>query len=107
MARPAQTSDEAVLAAVAAHPEATAAELADALGMGQSTAAKRLAALEVAGAVRRIPGGRENGRRVADRWARHRYQARHAGRRDDRIEGAAVRGEHPRDVVVWRSTRAR
>ena len=69
MARPAQTSDEAVLAAVAAHPEATAADLADALGMGQSTAAKRLAALEVTGAVQRIPGGRENRRRVPDRWA--------------------------------------
>jgi len=69
MARPAHTSDEAVLAAVAAQPEASAAELADALGMGQSTAAKRLAALEGAGAVRRTPGGRENGRRVPDRWA--------------------------------------
>ena len=68
MARPTQTSDEAFLAAVAAHPEATAAELADALSMGQSTAAKRLAALEVTGAVRRIPGGRKNGRRVPDRW---------------------------------------
>ena len=37
--------------------------------MGQSTAAKRLAALEGAGAVRRHPGGRVNGTRVADRWS--------------------------------------
>lgn len=70
MARPTRTSDEAVLAAVAAHPQASAAEIADLVGMGQSTAAKRLTALEIAGSVRRIPGGREKGRRVPDRWAR-------------------------------------
>ena len=47
----------------------TAAELALALGIGQSTAARRLAALEVAGSARRAPGGRLNGTRVADRWS--------------------------------------
>jgi DNA-binding transcriptional ArsR family regulator len=56
------------MAAVAAHPEATSAELAETLGIGQSTATKRLSALEDAGAVRRIPGGRQSGRRVSDRW---------------------------------------
>ncbi len=68
MARPIQMSDEAILEALRAHPEATSAEVADALGMGQSTAAKRLAALEQAGSVRRLPGGRATGRRVPDHW---------------------------------------
>lgn len=68
MARPTQTDDEAILAALAAHPETTSADLAETLGIGQSTAAKRLAALETAGSVRRIPGGREAGRRAPDRW---------------------------------------
>ena len=69
MARPEQTSTETILAAVAAHPEAAAVELAGLLGIGRSTAAKRLAAMEGSGAVRRIPGGREAGVRVPDRWA--------------------------------------
>ncbi|MGD0983682.1 MAG: helix-turn-helix domain-containing protein [Acidimicrobiales bacterium] len=44
MARPQQISTETITQALAAHPEVTAADLADALGIGQSTAAKRLAA---------------------------------------------------------------
>ena len=65
MARPTQITDEAILDALAADPEVTAAELADRLGMGQSTAAKRLAALEAparSGAPRRA-GERRPGRR--------------------------------------------
>jgi DNA-binding MarR family transcriptional regulator len=69
MARPQQISTETITQALAAHPEVTAADLADALGIGQSTAAKRLAALEAAGSVRRTPGGRVAGIRVADRWS--------------------------------------
>jgi DNA-binding MarR family transcriptional regulator len=69
MARPQQTSTEAILDSLAAHPEVTVADLADVLGIGQSTAAKHLATLEVAGTARREPGGREGGRRVADRWS--------------------------------------
>ena len=69
MARPTQITDDTIVAALAAGGEVTAAELADRLGMGQSTAAKRLAALEATGAVRRTPGGRVNGVRVADRWS--------------------------------------
>ena len=69
MARPPKLSDEALTAALAAHPEVTAAEVAGVLGVGQSTAAKRLAALEAAGSVRRTPGGREAGRRAPDRWS--------------------------------------
>ena len=69
MARPVNVTDEAIVCALAARPEVTSAEVAEALGIGQSTAAKRLAALESAGSVRRSPGGRLDGRRVADRWA--------------------------------------
>ena len=69
MARPTQITDETIVTALATGGEVTAAELADRLGMGQSTAAKRLATLEASGAVRRSPGGRVNGVRVADRWS--------------------------------------
>lgn len=63
-------ASEAVAATLAAHPEATAAELAAAAGVGQSTAAKALAALEAGGRARRLPGGRgHNGRRQPDRWS--------------------------------------
>jgi hypothetical protein len=69
MARPEKLTDEALTAALAAHPEATAAEIAGVLGVGQSTAAKRLAALETAGAVHRLPGGRVAGVRAPDHWS--------------------------------------
>ena len=69
MARPTQITDDTITEALGAGGEVTAAELADRLGMGQSTAAKRLAALEADGAVRRTPGGRVKGVRVADRWS--------------------------------------
>jgi len=69
MARPLQTTDDTILDALAARSEVTSAELSEALGIGQSTAAKRLAALEAAGSVRRTPGGREAGRRAPDRWS--------------------------------------
>lgn len=68
MPRPIKTPDEALVAAVSARPGATAAEVADDLSIGQSTAQKRLAALEAQGAVRRSPGGRVDGVRVPDRW---------------------------------------
>lgn len=68
MARPATLSDEALIAALGAHPEATAAEIAGVLGAGQSTVAKRLALLEATGAAHRTPGGRVDGVRAPDRW---------------------------------------
>ena len=61
-------SDAEVTEAVAALPGATAAEVASALGIGRSTAAKRLARLETAGVLQRSPGGRSAGAKVADRW---------------------------------------
>ena len=61
---------EAVADALTGHPEATAADLAEMAGVGQSTAAKALAVLEADGKARRLPGGRgENGRRQPDRWS--------------------------------------
>lgn len=69
MARPTQITDDTIIEAFTDGEEVTAAELADRLSMGQSTAAKRLAALESTGTVRRTPGGRVNGVRVADRWS--------------------------------------
>ena len=63
------TPTEAVTAALAAHPEASAAELALAAGIGGSRASKCLASLERDGIAVRRPGGHEGGRRVADRWA--------------------------------------
>ena len=69
MARPQQISTETITQALAAHPEVTVADLAETLGIGQSTAAKHLSSLEAAGATRREPGGRVGGRRVADRWS--------------------------------------
>ena len=59
---------ELVTAALRQRPEATVIELAETAGVGRSTAAKCLAALEAAGTARRVPGGRDGGRRVADRW---------------------------------------
>jgi predicted transcriptional regulator len=61
---------EAVTAALAAHHDATAAELAEAAGVGQSTAAKALAVLEADGRAVRLAGGKgDNGRRQPDRWS--------------------------------------
>lgn len=69
MARPQHISDDTLIEALSAAREVTADDLARRLGMGQSTAAKRLAALEADGSARRQPGGRVNGVRVADRWS--------------------------------------
>ena len=63
------TATEAITAALVAHPEASATELAEAAGIGGSTASKCLASLERDGTVVRHLGGHEGGRRVADRWA--------------------------------------
>jgi DNA-binding MarR family transcriptional regulator len=69
MATTQKASPAQILEALTTHPGATSAELAEVLGVGQSTAAKHLATLESAGTARREPGGREGGRRLADRWS--------------------------------------
>jgi biotin operon repressor len=64
-----QTSEEAVVKALASQRELTNAEIAAATGLGRSTVVKTLAALERAGMAGRTPGGREGGRRLPDRWS--------------------------------------
>lgn len=60
---------QAVAAVLAVRPGSTAAVLAEAAGVAQSTATKALANLEATGQATRVPGGRDdNGRRQPDRW---------------------------------------
>src|SRR5579863_8636673 len=59
----------AVLAALADRPEVSASEVAEAAGIGRSTATKALAELAAEKKVRRVAGGREAGRRLPDRWS--------------------------------------
>jgi DNA-binding MarR family transcriptional regulator len=58
-------AEAALRNALAAQPNATAAELAAAAGLGRSTVSKKLALLEQAGQIRRDEGGREGGGRVS------------------------------------------
>ncbi len=68
MTTPTKPTPDTVAAALVAQPGATAAELAEAAGIGRSTAAKALAAMEQEGTARRATGGRDGGRRLPDRW---------------------------------------
>jgi DNA-binding MarR family transcriptional regulator len=54
--------------ALTRQPGATAAELADAAGIGRSTASKTLTTFETNGLTHRHPGGFDNKRRLPDRW---------------------------------------
>lgn len=65
----ADPSEAAILTLLADRPELSSAEVAMALGIGQSTAAKRLAGLEGTGKVRRRGGGRRGSRRLPHRWS--------------------------------------
>jgi predicted DNA-binding transcriptional regulator YafY len=62
-------SEQAAFKALAANPEATAAEVAAAANVGRSTASKVLVRLTSSGEVRRIEGGRDGARRLPDRFA--------------------------------------
>jgi hypothetical protein len=64
----APSSAQALLGALADRPGATAADLAEAAGIGRSTAGKLLASLQAEDRVVRQPGGHQGGRRTADRW---------------------------------------
>jgi predicted transcriptional regulator len=59
---------QALLDALTDRSGATASELAEAAGIGRSTASKLLAALAATGQVLRQPGGHKDGRRAPDRW---------------------------------------
>ncbi len=62
-------SEQAILKALAANPDATAADVAAAAGVGRLTASKVLARLASTGEVRRTEGGRDGARRLPDRFA--------------------------------------
>ena len=62
-------SEQAILKALAANPDATAAEVAVAAGVGRSTASKVLARLASTGEARRTEGGRDGARRLPDRFS--------------------------------------
>jgi hypothetical protein len=60
---------ESVATALSAHPDGiTARDLATAAGVGASTAAKNLVAMETAGTATRTPGPANGNRKTADLW---------------------------------------
>jgi hypothetical protein len=61
-------SVDAILDALCQHPGATAAELAEAAGIGRSTASKTLASLEADGQVTSQRAASESGKPAPDRW---------------------------------------
>ena len=62
------SSVEAILNALRQHPDAPAAELAEAASIGRSTAGKTLATLEAQGRVTRQRGMPEGAKATPDRW---------------------------------------
>jgi predicted transcriptional regulator len=95
-------SEEAVAKLLASREELTAAEIATAAGLGRSTVGKALAALERAGMAHRSLGGREDRRRVPDRWS--------VGSRDERspVRSSTQRlGPGQLDGLVLRFVNAR
>jgi hypothetical protein len=62
-------SEQAILKALAANPDATAADVAATANVGRSTASKVLARLASSGEVRRTEGGRNGARRLPDRFS--------------------------------------
>jgi DNA-binding MarR family transcriptional regulator len=62
------SNEDKILEALRSGSGDTVAELAEAAGIGRSTAGKALGALEEAGRVRRTEGGRDGGRRLPDRF---------------------------------------
>src|SRR5436309_1763078 len=70
MARTPGAGTEAVLGALSRRTGRTAAEVANAVGIGRSTANKALAALESEDKARRESGGRDGARRLPDLWLR-------------------------------------
>ncbi|RKS04962.1 IclR-like helix-turn-helix domain-containing protein [Nocardiopsis sp. Huas11] len=68
--RSAEHTRQTILTALAAtRAPLTVTELADAAGLGKSTLAKHLLALEKDGLARRTPGCRDGRRRLPDSWA--------------------------------------
>ena len=85
---------DTVLTALSATADRTANELAQATGLGRSTVTRTLAELEQTGQATRNPGGRDNGRRLPDRWAAASAHAR-LGKGELRTLVLAYLYEHP------------
>jgi hypothetical protein len=98
MATSTTPSAEAILGALTTQPLATVAELAQAAGIGKSTAGKLLAALEAQGRAVRRPGGRTGGRRAPDRWSRA------AGPAEDAPTASATTADIPAPPTPAEST---
>jgi predicted ArsR family transcriptional regulator len=80
-----KTTDNAqsILEAVTEKPGSTAAELAEAIGLGRSTVSKLLATLQRDGQVTRTPGERDGRRRAADHWSKTTTERLRPGQLDD------------------------
>lgn len=63
------STEDAVIEVLGPKGERTAAEIAEAAGLGRSTVGKALARLEQSGRVRRSAGRKEGARRLPDRWS--------------------------------------
>ena len=98
--RPAAALDRVLAAVADAAQEVTAAQLAEATGLGRSTVSKALVSLETHRRVRRTPGGRDPGARaLPDRWA----VARQAD--ETATAAASTRGSPPLPVPAGRLRR--
>lgn len=80
-----KTTDNAqsVLEAVTEKPGSTAAEVAEATGLGRSTVGKLLANLQRDGQVTRTAGERDGRRRAADQWSKTTTERLRPGQLDD------------------------
>jgi DNA-binding MarR family transcriptional regulator len=94
-------SVEGILDALGQHPDATTAELAEAAGIGRSTAGKTLANLEAQGRVSRQRGTSQGGKAAPDRWTLvPEPLADHHDRAEPRPQAAAeVAADEPADTT--------
>jgi hypothetical protein len=93
-------SVEALLDALRHHPDATAAEIAEAAGIGRSTAGKTLANLEAQGRVSRQRGPSEGSKATPDRWRLvSEPLADHAALAEPQPATAEARVEEPADTT--------
>lgn len=87
------SAEQALMSALAARPSGlSTAELANAAGVGRSTASKLLARLESTGRALRTPGGRDGARRLPDRWTPASSPTSPASKSTEAPAGA--KGEH-------------
>jgi predicted ArsR family transcriptional regulator len=76
---------QSILEALTEKPGSTAADIAQATGLGRLTVGKQLAALERAGDATRTAGERDGGRRAPDRWSTTATDRLRPGQLDDLV----------------------